>query len=150
MKRAILFFFVLFAVSSFAANFGNDEQTLRKLDRDMALATYMGNADWFRLHLSDDYVLITGTGAVKTKAELIEEMKKGGVQMQPYEPAEVTIRPHGNTVVVSGRILQKYIANGERVTADLRYSDVWIRTEEGWYNVSSQHSPVSIKRERIK
>lgn len=151
MKRTILFFvFALFAVSSFAASFGSDEQALRKLDRDMALSTYMGDDDWFRLHLSDDYLLITATGDVKTKAELIEEIKKGGVRMQPYESTEVMIRPHGNTVVISGRILQKYIAKGERVTADLRYSDVWIKTDEGWYNISSQQSPVSIKRERIK
>jgi hypothetical protein len=150
VKRTILSLAIILVVASaFAANFASDEQALRKLDRDMALATYMGEGDWFRIHLSDDYVLITASGVVKTKAELIAEADKG-VKMDPFEPTDVTIRAHGGTAIVSGRMLQKYTANGERVTADLRYSDVWIKTDNGWFAVSGQVSPVSIKRERIK
>jgi ketosteroid isomerase-like protein len=81
---------------------------------------------------------------------LIAQLKSADVQMEPYEPTEVTIHVYGSTVIVSGRILQKYQAGGERVTADLRYSDVWIKFSDGWYNVSGQASPVSIKREKIK
>jgi ketosteroid isomerase-like protein len=151
VKRTILFLAIsLVAITAVAANFGGDEQALRKLDRDQAIATYMHDVTWFRQHLSDDYVLITGSGAVKTKAGLIAQLGKFDLKIEPYEPTEVTIRIYEDTAVVSGRILQKYTADGEHVTADLRYSDVWIKTPDGWVDVSGQASPISIKREKVK
>lgn len=151
VKRTLLFLAIsLIAVTAFAANFGGDEQALRKLDRDQAIATYMRDLPWFRQHLSDDYMLITSSGATKTKAQLMTELGKADFKMAPYEPSEVTIRLYEDTAVVSGRILQKYNEGDERVTADLRYSDVWIKTPDGWINVSGHASPISIKREKLK
>jgi hypothetical protein len=151
VKRTLLFLALPFiAVTAFAANFGGDEQALRKLDRDQAIATYMRDITWFRHHLSDDYKLITASGVMKTKAQLMAELAKADFKMAPYEPSEVTIRLYEDTAVVSGRILQKYTEGDERVTADLRYSDVWIKTPDGWIDVSGQASPISIKREKAK
>lgn len=151
VKRTIIFL-ILFAAaaSAFAANFGSDEQTMRMLDRELAIATYTADINWFRLHLADDYVLITASGATTTKAQLIEQLKASSFKMELYEPTEVAVRAYGSTVIVSGRMLQKYTSSGERVTADLRYSNVWIKTEDGWFNISGQLSPVSIKTEKIK
>jgi len=151
MKRTLLFFAIsIIAVTTFAANFGGDEQVLRKLDRELVIATYMRDVAWFRQHLSTDYVLITGSGTAKTKAELIAELEKTDLKIEPYEPTEVSVRLYEDTAVVSGRILQKYTAGGERVTADLRYSDLWLKSPDGWINVSGQASPISIKRQKVK
>ena len=151
VRRPVLFLGILLvAVAGVAASFGGDELALRKLDRELVVATYMRDVAWFRQHLSTDYVLITGSGTAKTKAELIAELEKSDVKIEPYEPAEVSVRLYEDTAVVSGRILQKYTAGGERVTADLRYSDIWLKTPDGWINVSGQASPISIKREKLK
>jgi ketosteroid isomerase-like protein len=151
VKRAIIFLvLVITTVSASAASFGSDEQTLRALDREHAIATYTADLRWFELHLADDYVLITATGAELTKEELIAQLKSGVMKSERYEPTGVTIRAYGSTVIVSGRIVQKYTSGRERVTADLRYSDVWIKTEDGWYTIAGQISPISIKREKIK
>jgi ketosteroid isomerase-like protein len=151
MRRALLAAAVgLLAFSSFAANFASDEQAIRRLDRELAIATYMADADWFRIHLSDDYVRITSTGELQTKAELIESMKKRGTYIEPYETSDIRIHAHGSTAIVTGRIVQRYREAGERVVAELRYNDVWIKSDEGWFNISSQVSPIAIKRERPK
>jgi hypothetical protein len=151
VKKTILsLLIVLFASSAFAASFASDEQALRKLDREQAIATYMTDAEWFRLHLSDDYVRITSSGALQTKQELIESMKHSKVEWEPYETSDVRIQAHGSTAIVSGRIVQKYTDGHERTVAELRYSDVWIRSSEGWFNVSSTISPIAIKHERKK
>ncbi len=150
VKRTIIVLLLGFlATSALGASFLSDEQALRRLEREQAVATYEGEAGWFSAHVSDDYVLITSSGAVKTKAQLIAELEKG-VVMEPYEPTDVTIRAHDNIAIISGRVLRKTIENGERVTADLRFSDVWIKTDHGWFCVSGQFSPVSIKRVSIK
>lgn len=116
----------------------------------MAIATYAADAEWFRIHLSDDYVRITSSGELQTKAELIESMKKRGNYIEPYETSDVRIHAHGSTAIVTGHIVQRYREGGERVVAELGYSDVWIKTEEGWFNISGQVSPITIKRERLK
>jgi len=150
VKRTIIILLLGFlATSAFGASFLSDEQALRRLEREQAVATYEGDAGWFSAHVSDDYVLITGSGAVKTKAQLIAELEKG-VVMEPYEPADVTVRIHDNAAIISGRILRKTTEGAERVTADLRFTDVWIKTDHGWFCVSGQFSLVSIKRERVK
>jgi hypothetical protein len=151
VKKVILSFCVAaIALSAAAANFASDEQALRRLDREMAIATYMANANWFRIHLSDDYVRITSTGALQTKAELVDSMKKRGTYIEPYEASDVRIRAHGSTAIVTGRIIQRYKESGDQIIAELRYNDVWIKTDEGWLNISSQVSPIAIKRERAK
>jgi hypothetical protein len=137
---------ILIAVSSFAVDFGSDEQALRSLDHEMAMATYMGNAKWFREHLADDYVLITAGGAMTTKAQLIALLERDAVRLERYEPTEVTLRAYGSTAIISGRMLHKYTEDGQRITADLRYSEVWIRTDEGWVAIGGQESPLSVTR----
>lgn len=150
MKQILLSLsIVLITASAIAASFGSDEQTLRTLERDHALATYMPNVDWFRAHVSDDYVLVTGSGELKTKAEIIKQLDKG-VKMDPYEPADVQIHAYGSTAIVTAHIVRKYPEGRERVIADLRYMGVWIKTDEGWINISGQESPISIKREPRK
>lgn len=150
VKRTnVVLLLCVLAASAFGASFLSDEQALRRLEREQAVAMYEGDAGWFRIHVSDDYVLITSSGAVKTKAQLIAELEKG-VVMEPYEPAELTVRIRDNAAIISGRILRKTTEGAERVIADLRFSDVWIKTDHGWFCVSGQFSPVSIKRERVK
>ena len=109
----------------------------------------MPNIDWFRAHVTDDYVLITSTGAMKTKADIIDQLSKG-VKMEPYEPADVEIHAHGSTALISARLVRHYPEGKERVTAELRYLGVWIKTEGGWMNISGQESTISIKREAVK
>jgi ketosteroid isomerase-like protein len=150
VKKAVLSFCIgIIAASAHAANFASDEQALRRLDREMAIATYMADANWFRIHLSDDYVRITSSGELQTKTDLIKSMKKRGTYIAPYEASDVRIRAHGSTAIVTGRIVQRYEEAGQQVVAELRYNDVWIKTDEGWLNISSQVSPIAIKRERL-
>jgi hypothetical protein len=119
---------------------------LRRLDREKALATYMGNSTWFREHLADDYMLITAGGAIKTKAQVIAALERDVDRVEQYEPTEVTLRIYGSTAIISGRMMHKYAERGDRVTADLRYSDVWIKTDEGWVSISGQETPLSVTR----
>jgi hypothetical protein len=68
VKRTIICLLLVATASSVsAANFSSDEQTLRTLEREMAIARYMADINWFRTHLDDGYVLITSSGATETK-----------------------------------------------------------------------------------
>ena len=146
MKNAIASLLLLLALPLFA----DDAAELRRLDRELVVATYGGDTAWFEKHLSDDYVLITSSGKIKPKADLLRELRTPGLAMEPYEPSEVSLRLFGDTAVISGRIVQKYTYGGQRVEADLRYTDVWVKTSGGWNNVAGHASPISIKKEPVK
>jgi ketosteroid isomerase-like protein len=128
----------------------DDLADLRRLDRELVVATYTKDASWFTKHMSDDYVLITSGGKLKPRADLVRELGTPGLEFQPYEPAEVDVRLFGDTAVITGRIVQKYTYNGERVEADLRYTDVWVKSPDGWKNVAGHASTISIRKEPLK
>jgi ketosteroid isomerase-like protein len=128
----------------------DDVADLRRLDRELVVATYTKDAAWFTKNMSDDYVLITSSGKVKPRAALITELGTPGLEMQPYEPAEVNVRLFGDTAVITGRIVQKYTYKDDRVEADIRYTDVWVRSAGAWKNVAGHASAVSIRKESAK
>lgn len=143
-KLAIVFLFL--ALPCFA----DDLADLRRLDRELVVATYTKDASWFAKHMSDDYVLVTSTGKLKPRDVLVKELATSGLEFQPYEPTEVNVRLFGDSAVITGRIVQKYTYGGDRVEADLRYTDVWVRSAAGWKNVAGQASAISIKKEPAK
>src|SRR5260370_1267061 len=136
MKKSAILFLLFAALPCLA----DDVADLRRLDRELVVATYTKDASWFARHMSDDYVLITSNGKLKPRADLVRELAPPGLEFQPYEPAEVNVRLFGDTAVITGRIVQKYTYNGDRVEADMRYLDVWVKTADGWKNVAGQAS----------
>jgi ketosteroid isomerase-like protein len=128
----------------------DDLADLRRLDRELVVATYTKDGAWFTKNMSDDYVLITSTGKVKPRAALIAELGTPGLEMQPYEPTEVNVRLFGDTAVITGRIVQKYTYKDDRAEADMRYTDVWVKTAGVWKNVAGHASAVTIKKESAK
>src|SRR5437763_8360622 len=120
----------------------DDLADLRRLDRELVVATYTKDASWFTKHMSDDYVLVTSSGKLKPRADLVRELGTPGLEFQPYEPTEVNVRLFGDTAVITGRIVQKYTYSGDRVEADLRYTDAWVKSPEGWKNVAGHASTI--------
>ena len=127
-----------------------DVADLRRLDHELVVATYSKDAAWFTKNLSDDYVLITANGKVKTRSALVAELGTPGLEIQPYEPTEVDVRLFGHTAVITGRIVQKYVYKDDRVEADMRYTDVWVKTAGAWKNVAGHASAITIKKENAK
>jgi ketosteroid isomerase-like protein len=128
------------------AAFADDAEEIRRLDKEITVATWTGDAVWFEENLSDDYVLVTPTGGTHTKRDVVRELATPGMQMEPYEPREVTVRMYGEAAVVTGRVLQRYTLGGIRFANDLRYTDVYVKRKGRWLLVSGHISSVAVKR----
>ena len=139
-KIKLILFVLLFALPVLA----DDEADLRKLDRGIVTATIAQDAAWFEKNLTPDYVLTTSRGSMISRADLLRDLKL--VKIEPYEPSEVVVRIYGDTAVITGRIVQKYSTNGEHIEADLRYTDVWLKTKEGWKNSAGHASAIKVTR----
>jgi uncharacterized protein (TIGR02246 family) len=145
MKRRLpLLAFALLLVSRVAL--ADDVEEIRRLDEEITVATWTGDAEWFEKNLSDDYVLITPSGTRRSKADVIRELATTGMKMEPYDPREVQIRIYGDAAVVTGRMLQRFTLGGIRYANDLRYTDVYVKKKGKWLLVSAHTSNVATRR----
>lgn len=124
----------------------DDFEELRRLDKELSVATWAGDGIWFEENLSDDYVLITPAGTVRTKRDVVSELATPGMKMNPFEAIEVQIRVYGDSAVINGRMLQRYTLGRVRYANDLRYTDVYVKKKGRWLLVSGHASNVAVRR----
>lgn len=129
-----------------AAVAGDDLEWVTRLDREICVATWTADAVWFEENVADEYVLITPTGATKTKRDVIRELATPGMKMEPFEPFDVQVRMYGDCAVVTGRMRQRFVLGGIRYANDLRYTDVYVKRKGKWQLVSAHASTVALKR----
>ena len=139
---------MVFAVTLAAAAAHADSlDEVRRLDSEICVATWSGDAVWFEENVSDDYVLITPGGTIRTKRDVIRELSTPGLKMDPFEPSEVNVRMYGDSsAVVTGRMLQRFTLGGVRYANDLRYTDVYVKKKSRWVLVSGHTSLVAQRR----
>jgi hypothetical protein len=123
----------------------DDMEELRRLDKEISVATWTADVPWFEQNLADDYVLIAPNGTIRIKRDIIREVATPGLKMEAYEPLEVQIRIYGEAAVITGRMLQRFTLGHVRYANDLRYTDVWVKKRR-WFLVSSHTSNVAVRR----
>ena len=138
---------IVLAVSVLAASARADSlEEVRRLDSEISVATWSGDAVWFEENLAEDYMLITPGGSVRTKRDVIRELATPGLRMEPYEPRDVSVRLYGDSAVVTGRMVQRFTLGGVRYANDLRYTDVYIKRKAKWVLVSGHTSLIAPRR----
>jgi hypothetical protein len=123
----------------------DDAEELRRLDKELTVATWTGDAVWFEQNLSDDYLLITPNGAIRTKRDLVSELATPGLKMEPFEATEVQVRVHGDAAILTGRMRQQFLLGRTHSTSDLRYTDVYVKKKGRWLMVSGHASNIPKK-----
>ncbi|MFZ2490238.1 MAG: nuclear transport factor 2 family protein [Thermoanaerobaculia bacterium] len=141
MKRLISIALLLCAAAAFAG----DVEDVRRLDTELSVATWTRDKVWFEENLSDDFVHVTATGALKNKRELINDLVGPGLVMQPYEPLDMHVRVYGDAAVVTGRVIQQYRRTKYDVQSEVRYTDFYAKRKGRWIFVSSHVSTISMK-----
>jgi hypothetical protein len=124
----------------------DDAEELRRLDKELSVATWTGDPLWFEQNVLDDYVLISPSGTPRTKRDVISELSTPGMKMDPFDTSEVQVRIYGDSAVVNGRMLQRFTLGRVRYTNDLRYTDVYVKKKGRWLLVSGHASNVAVRR----
>ncbi|HVG23617.1 MAG TPA: nuclear transport factor 2 family protein [Thermoanaerobaculia bacterium] len=137
--RTLLVVLLLGAGAARAAEAVDD---VLRLDREISVATWTGDAVWFEENLSDDYILLTPNGEVRTKRDVIRGLVRPGLKMEPYETTEVQARVYGDAAIVTGRMQQTFTMGRARYKNDLRYTDIYVKRKGRWILVSAHTSAV--------
>ena len=145
MKRTLLALAVV-AVSSFVlgqpARVGanpkvNDEQAVRQVVNDLAVA--LGKNDTAALDriYADDYTFVGDAGMIMTKAERIAAFKSGDLKYESISIEVVSIRLFGNTAVAVTRITSKFAPGSKYTDGKFITTATFVKIKGRWQLVAA-------------
>ena len=117
-----------------------DQKTVDALDVQYQLAVKNNDVATMDRILADDFVLVTGKGVTQTKADLLKESGSGTITYEHQEDSQRTVRVWGDTAVVTALLWVKGKQGGTAFDYKLWFSDVYVRSAQGWRYVFGQAS----------
>jgi ketosteroid isomerase-like protein len=91
----------------------------------------------------DDFVLTTGAGKQKTKAEILSEIASTELKLSANITDNVVVRVVGHTAVLTGILHQQGSYKEKSFDVMLRVTDTWVKTETGWKILAGHASLIS-------
>ena len=142
MRAQTLLVGLLVAAGSVAAvgDSAVDQKTVAALDTQYQAAVKASDAATMDRILADDFVVVTGTGQIYTKLDLINMARTKRVQYEHQEEASQTVRVWGDTAVVTALLWLKGVDQGKAFDWHVWFSDTYVRTPSGWRYVHGQAS----------
>ncbi len=111
---------------------------LHDLNAQYIRAFVESDTNWYKEHLSDDFVCTLADGRRINKAAFLQRNADGpGVTDVRYD--EIDVRPLGNVALVHG--VTHYTRDG--APASTRYTDIWSLSNGRWQAVAAQLTAVS-------
>jgi ketosteroid isomerase-like protein len=132
----------LAAVATADAAPADDQRAVAALDRQYQAAVRDNDAATMDRILADDFVLVTGRGAVLGKADLLKEAREKSATYERQEDSQQSVRVWGDTAVVTALLWCKGIGNDDHKPFDYKlwFSDTYVRTPQGWRYAFGQAS----------
>jgi ketosteroid isomerase-like protein len=118
----------------------DDVKIVAALDTEYQTAVKNNDAATMDRILSDDMVVVLGSGKIYTKADLLQMARTRRVQYEHQEDSDQTVRVWGDTAVVTAKIWLKGIDEGKPFEWHVWFSDTYVRTPVGWRYVHGQAS----------
>lgn len=133
---------VLSAVPAGAAP-TDDARVVAALDTEFQAAVKHNDAATIKRIQADDMILVTGRGAVFTKADHVQaaENRERTYEVQDELPGTQTVRVWGDTAVVTALLHIKGVTKEQKAfDYKLWFSDTYVRTAAGWKYAFGQAS----------
>ena len=127
-------------MNSIRASTADDAKSIAALDTEYQAAVQKNDAVAMGRLLADDFVLVTGSGKVFTKADLLKEARSGQFVYERQEDTEQTVRMWGDTAMITAKLWAKGTENGTPFEYRLWFSDMYVRTKAGWRYTFAQSS----------
>ena len=116
------------------------EKAVAALDTQYQAAVKKNDADTMSRILADDFALVTGSGKIYSKADLVAEARSGRVHYERQDDRDQTVRVWGDTAVITARLWEKGTDDGKPFEYLVWFSDTYVRTPAGWRYVFGQSS----------
>jgi len=146
MKAFLAAGLVLAVVVTIALNGTNvsaaadDKNIVAGLDTEYQAAVKKNDAATMDRFLADDFILVTGSGKIYTKADLLNDARGGHTVYEHQEDTEQTVRVWGDTAIITAKLWEKGTDNEKPFDYTVWFSDTYVRTASGWRYVFGQSS----------
>ena len=130
------------AMHAQAQQAADPHKTLMDLENQWLQADKTNNPDLIAAAVADKYLATTSEGQLEDRAKTLEEIKTRKYNTAEYEDVRITV--FGNTAIVRGGFRGSGTeASGKPFTEHLRWTDTWVKTPAGkWQVVATQYTPV--------
>lgn len=118
----------------------SDAKVVAALDTEYQAAVKNNDAATMNRILSDDFVVVLGSGTIYTKADLLQMARTRRVHYEHQEDSDQTVRVSGDTAVVTAKIWLKGTDEGKPFEWHEWFSDTYVRTPAGWRYFHGQAS----------
>jgi len=118
----------------------DDKTILAALDTKYQAAVKANDVAMMDRILADDFILVTGSGKTYSKQDLLNESRSRTFVYEHQEDTEKIVRTWGDTAIVTAKLWEKGTNSGKAFDYAVWFSDVYIRTPQGWRYVFGQSS----------
>jgi ketosteroid isomerase-like protein len=123
---------LVLTTSASLALVSDDEKMVAALDTKYQAAVKENDAVTMDRILADDFVLVTGRGQTYSKADLLKEARDKARIYEHQEDSNQKVRVWGDTAVVTALLWAKGTEEGKPFDYKLWFSDIYVRTANGW------------------
>lgn len=121
---------------------GGDEAALKAIEEKWDAANLKGDAAALGAIFADTFISTSGEGKVRTKAEMLAQVKSGEVKYQTSKMDDMKVFVYGDAAVVNGRWKGKFVEKGKTVDTTERFTDTYVRQGGQWRCVASHGSTI--------
>jgi ketosteroid isomerase-like protein len=114
-----------------------EREQIENLERDWREAALTNDISVMDRLLSDDYLGITSTGAVVTKAQQLDHMRNRRFLITKLQSGEVKIKLIGNIAIVTSLAQVEGSSDGVQLHGAYRYTRVYQRVASGAWKITS-------------
>ena len=121
---------------------GGEEATLKAIEEKWDAANLKGDAVALGAIFADTFISTSSEGQVRTKAEMLAQVKSGEMKYQISKVDDMKVFVYGDAAVVNGRWKGKFVEKGKTVDTTERFTDTYVRQGGQWRCVASQGSTI--------
>lgn len=126
--------------ASAPASTENVEQAVTQLENERVLALLRSDTAFLERVYIDDYVVTGANGVVRTRTEVIADMKSGAQTFESMNNDDIKVRVYEDTAIVTGRTTQKGQYKGQPSLSPTRFTRVYVRRDGQWRLVANSSS----------
>jgi ketosteroid isomerase-like protein len=114
-----------------------DAEAAMAATREVCRAFREGDVAAAERLLLPEFTLVSSSSRVDSRAEAIAEVRAREPRYERFENVDMTARVYGDVAMVRGVTRLAGTAAGERFELDVRFTDLLLRTPDGWKLVTS-------------
>ncbi len=103
------------------------EQTLMKMEQEMADAIVKGDTSVWDKYSADNSVFTDPGGMLMNKAQSMAMFKSGDLKIESTKMDDMKVQMFGNTAIVTYRTTDKGMYKGKDISGEYRWTDVFAK-----------------------